>query len=83
MGHPRMWDTRLRGEVVLDLFGDGAGVFAGGSEGESFLEVLLGGGAVIVMEVSAGKGEVGFGAGIDANCGDGLIAGFSKPALQD
>jgi hypothetical protein len=67
----------------LDLLGYGSGVFAGGSESEGLLEVLLGGGAVIVMEVGAGKGEVGLGAGTDADCGDGLVAGFGKPALQD
>jgi len=73
---------RSWGEVVLDLVGYSAGIFAGRRESEGFLEVLLRGGGVIVMEVGAGESEVGLGAGVEADGGYGLVAGFGESALQ-
>ena len=78
-----MWATRLLSGAVLDFLREGAGVFAGWGEGESFLQVLLSSDAVIVVKIGASQSQVGFRVGFETEGSDGLVAGLGKPALED
>ena len=44
--------------------GEGFGIFAIGLQGKRLLKIVLGCGAVMVMQAGAGEDQVGFGAGL-------------------